>query len=308
MVTDKTGTLTANEMRVVEGTIAGTMFSARPRQSEEDGGEHGPEDDEVDAQGLMELLRKNETVQNVLMESIAINSTAFEEHAEESKDGESKQNGKDSKAKKSSSDDSRDKQDEGPKFVGNKTESALLRFMAVDLSDLELEHYASIRERAETVLLLPFSSDRKAMATVVKKPDGDGYRMYIKGAAEVISGLCTTRAVLAEPDNKEGDDVSSDEKKKDIQDLVEKYAKRALRTIALAYKDFESWPPEGVESTGSGKDAKVKYEDLAKDLVLLAIPGIEDPLREGVKDAVEKCHRAGVKVKMCTGDNALTAQ
>jgi Ca2+-transporting ATPase len=73
----------------------------------------------------------------------------------------------------------------------------------------------------------------------------------------------------------------------------------------MAYRDVEEWPPS---EAGQGEDGKVSYDDVAKELTLLSIPAIEDPLREGVVDAVKKCHIAGVSVKMCTGDNVLTAK
>ncbi|KEP45257.1 calcium transporting P-type ATPase-like protein, partial [Rhizoctonia solani 123E] len=77
-----------------------------------------------------------------------------------------------------------------------------------------------------------------------------------------------------------------------------------LRTIAIAYRDFESWPPAGY----TGAADEVPYEMIAKDLTVISITGIEDPLRPGVKEAVAKCHGAGVTIKMCTGDNVLTAR
>ncbi|KDR65383.1 hypothetical protein GALMADRAFT_81938 [Galerina marginata CBS 339.88] len=83
------------------------------------------------------------------------------------------------------------------------------------------------------------------------------------------------------------------------------YANQALRTIALCYRDLDSWPPARMSFDENGD---VPFDDLAKDLTLIGITGIEDPLRDGVGDAVLKCHRAGVTVKMCTGDNVLTAR
>jgi Ca2+-transporting ATPase len=78
-----------------------------------------------------------------------------------------------------------------------------------------------------------------------------------------------------------------------------------LRTIALCYRDFNSWPPLGAQLQSANE---VSYDDLSYDMTLVAITGIKDPLRPGVRDAVASCHRAGVTVKMCTGDNVLTAR
>jgi len=333
VVTDKTGTLTANEMRVVEGTIAGVAFNLRSKDSQQDNNnktDDNSDDEDADTSNLMddkdvksteeliELFKKNEKIRDIFAESVAINSTAFEEgHEENQKDsdkgkgnkkGNSKQKKQDKKSKQGNGENGHDDQsqgeehDDGPKFVGNKTESALLRMLEVDLADVRKRPFQEIRESAETVLLLPFSSDRKAMATVVRLPgNGSKYRVYVKGAAEVVAGLCTKRAKLESGGDEEKDDIDQDQ----IQKLVDSYAKRALRAIAMAYKDLDEWPPK---DAGKDSDGKVSYDDIAKDLTLLAIPGIEDPLREGVSKAVENCHVAGVNVKMCTGDNLLTAK
>jgi Ca2+-transporting ATPase len=330
IVTDKTGTLTANEMRVVEGSIAGVKFSLRDKknklQRNDDAGQGGHADGKgvKDIDSLKESFKNNKELFDILANSIAINSTAFsqdnkddEDDDSKGKDGRKGKGKKDNKAKKgqhgqngsngnASHDDQGDEEEqqenEGPKFVGNKTESALLRMLEWDMRGLKDKSYADLREDAETVMLFPFSSDRKAMATAVKLKDGGKYRLYVKGAAEAIVELCTKRANL---EGKGAEDTTDlDEKaKQEVGKLIEEYATRSLRTIAMAYRDYDSWPPSG----GSGGD-KVTYDDVAKDLILLAVPGIEDPLRSGVPDAVEKCHHAGVDVKMCTGDNILTAQ
>lgn len=318
IVTDKTGTLTTNQMRVVEGTIGGTAFSLRDKQGgsgqdeadKDEFAEEGQDGEVKDTQGLVELLKKNEHLFNILAQSVAINSTAFEEGAAEDRNGDSGQKKSQSQKKPNSkkaaqkSSKTGGSEDGGPQFVGNKTDSALLQMMEVVLKDLRKQNYAEIRDEAKTVLMLPFNSDRKAMATAIEVKDGQGYRLFVKGAAEVIVGLCTSRAKLEGDAEDETEEI--DEKyQKQLQSLVDKYAKRSLRTIAMAYRDFEEWPPK---ASGEGEEGKVKFEDVAKDLTLLALPGIEDPLREGVVDAVKKCQMAGVSVKMCTGDNILTAR
>ena len=80
------------------------------------------------------------------------------------------------------------------------------------------------------------------------------------------------------------------------------YANQMLRTIALCYRDFEDWPP------CPEVDGTVPYDYLCQNLTLVAITAIEDPLRPGVVKAVKTCQDAGVAVKMCTGDNVLTAR
>jgi len=78
-----------------------------------------------------------------------------------------------------------------------------------------------------------------------------------------------------------------------------------LRTIALCYQDFESWPPASVHFHSADE---IPYEGHSCDLTLVAITGIEDPLRDGVREAIVECHKAGVTIKMCTGDNVLTTR
>ncbi|KAF8754101.1 Sarcoplasmic/endoplasmic reticulum calcium ATPase 3 [Rhizoctonia solani] len=155
----------------------------------------------------------------------------------------------------------------------------------------ELEFVGSKTETASS--MIPFSSERKAMGVVVRIPSG-GYRLYLKGASEIITGLCT-RHVTAPITELEEENISR---------TIIFYANQMLRTLAVAYRDFESWPPAG----HTGAQDEVPYEMIAEDLTLVAITGIEDPLRPGVKEAVAKCHGAGVTIKMCTGDNVLTAR
>lgn len=332
IVTDKTGTLTANEMRVVEGTVGGVRFSLRDKQNfrqGDDGRNTGQADGEniKDLDGFKESLKNNDKLFAILADSIAINSTAFQQ--DDDKKDESKQNGNSTKQDKrkgkkaknqkkqgqngrnnnaQSEDDEDDSQTEGPKFVGNKTESALLRMLEWDLRDLKDKSYAQIREEAETVTLFLFSSERKAMATAVKLTEGGKYRLFVKGAAEAVLDLCVDRAKLDSGDIEEKNELD-DKGKKEVLDLIEEYASRSLRTIAMAYRDYDEWPPSGAGKAEEGDgQGKVKYDDVARDLTLIAIPGIEDPLRSGVPEAVEKCHKAGVNVKMCTGDNILTAK
>ena len=316
-------------MRVVEGTIGGIAFTLRSKQDQkssstqqssgtsDNGEECTPQDDVKDSKELLELLKRNEQIRDVLAESIAINSTAFEEHMNErnvnSKKADSGRNSKKGpNSTKTAGSKEMNGDDNGPKFVGNKTECALLRMMEVDLAEVKKQHYADIRESADIVLMLPFSSTRKAMATVVKLDDGK-YRLYVKGAAEVVVGLCTKRAKLGASGEQSTEDLTKDGQL-EAQKLIETYAQKSLRTIALAYRDFEEWPPRNAQETSSDTqeggqgDTRIKYEAIAIELTLLALPGIQDPLREGIKEAVDNCRIAGVQVKMCTGDNIMTAK
>ncbi|KAH7342030.1 calcium-translocating P-type ATPase [Rhizoctonia solani] len=290
--TDKTGTLTQNVMSVVAGSV-GIHCKFVQRLSENEGRQNVDrviEDQEVGSERNrshkddfpLEMAELNEVVQEPLRslfnEALAINSTAFEDKNPETGELE---------------------------FVGSKTETALLRFA----KDLKWAPYQQARSNADIIQMIPFSSERKAMGVVVRTPGG--YRLYLKGASEIITKLCNRHVVVHRP----GSPTSSDDKtietapiteleEENISRTIIFYANQMLRTIAIAYRDFESWPPAGY----SGAVDEVPYETIANELTLISITGIEDPLRPGVKEAVTKCHGAGVTIKMCTGDNVLTAR
>lgn len=159
--------------------------------------------------------------------------------------------------------------------------------------------------------MIPFSSERKAMGVVVRLRSGR-HRLFLKGASEILTKKCTRHVVVSKnPDQKqhpesEIETKAIDETTKDnISRTIIFYANQMLRTIALCYRDFESWPPPGTHFYSADE---VSYDDLSRDMTLVAITGIEDPLRPGVREAVASCNKAGVTVKMCTGDNVLTAR
>ncbi|TFY54084.1 hypothetical protein EVJ58_g9067, partial [Rhodofomes roseus] len=166
-------------------------------------------------------------------------------------------------------------------FIGSKTEMALLKFA----KELGWADYKKTREAADIVQMVPFSSSRKAMGAVVKLGDGSARATYVTvtrgGDASEPAGVET----------REIDDLARD----NVSRATIFYANQMLRAIMLCYRDFESWPPAGASYTA---DDEVEYEDLARDLTLIAITGIEDPLREGVREAVANCFKAGVTVKI----------
>ncbi|KZT01381.1 calcium-translocating P-type ATPase [Laetiporus sulphureus 93-53] len=276
--TDKTGTLTQNSMTIVTGTIGihckfVKRFEENPARANVDA-EAG--DFAIDQTELNDVL--SEPMVELLNDAIAVNSTAFEDA---------------------------DPETGVMAFVGSKTETALLKFA----KENEWADYKQTRDAAEIIQMIPFSSARKAMGVVVRLPDGR-YRLHLKGASEILTKRCS-RYVVVERGGK-GPDVDAletrevDEKAGEgIARTTVFYAEQMLRAIALCYRDFDIWPPKGARYTAIDE---VEYEDLAKELTLIGIVGIEDPLREGVRDAVADCHKAGVTVKMCTGDNILTAK
>lgn len=213
-------------------------------------------------------------LQTLFNEAICINSTAFE-----------------------------DKDEDGNLiFVGSKTETALLRFA----KDLGWADRRKTRENAQVVQMIPFSSELKAMGVVVKL--GNRYRLYTKGASEILTKNCTEHVVVSEHARSDAGLETArftEETISNISKTIIFYANQSLRTIALCYRDFESWPPQGAEHREADD---VPFDLIAREMTLIAVTGIEDPLRPGVSEAVEQCQHAGVAVKMCTGDNVLTAR
>lgn len=215
-------------------------------------------------------------------------------------------------------------------FIGNKTECALL-YMLVHHFDID---YAAIRRDAEPdlAMLYTFNSDRKRMSTVLHLvDDGDGndyvdgyqrqYRIFTKGAAEVVLDRCTKAMI-----NTSGEIIAlNDEMRDELYAVVNDMASRGLRTICLAFNDFQLAQPatsplismssqNGTQQVEDGENANplaalFDAEDPPeRDLIAVAILGIKDPLRAGVSAAVEQCKRAGITVRMVTGDSVLTAQ
>ncbi|XP_033008619.1 plasma membrane calcium-transporting ATPase 4 isoform X2 [Lacerta agilis] len=178
-----------------------------------------------------------------------------------------------------------------PRQVGNKTECSLLGFVL----DLKQDYQAVRNEVPEEKLykVYTFNSVRKSMSTVLKNPDGS-FRMYSKGASEILLRKCTK--IL----DKNGEARIFKVKDRDemVKKVIEPMACQGLRTICLAYRDF----PAGVEPDWDTEN------EILFDLTCIAVVGIEDPVRPEVPDAILKCQRAGITVRMVTGDNINTAR
>ncbi|KAJ3124464.1 hypothetical protein HK098_001138 [Nowakowskiella sp. JEL0407] len=205
-------------------------------------------------------------------------------------------------------------------FVGSKTEVALLQFTA----KLGFK-YAESREKTTVVEVIPFSSLRKRMGTVVKIPkDGvfeqtcgfpkveqedkeNTYLLFNKGASEIILGGCKSYV------NSNGKIVPMTERSKKLfEQYIGAFASEALRTIALAFKpvsgdSYQKKPKTDDETNDETTEGAEDNTDLT-DLILFGIVGIQDPLRPEVPDAVKDCQSAGVVVRMVTGDNLATAR
>jgi Ca2+-transporting ATPase len=167
-------------------------------------------------------------------------------------------------------------QDGKPTFIGSKTETALLEFARDQLGAGPLQ---TERSNANVVEVIPFDSARKYMATVVRLPDGK-VRVHAKGASEILLSQCSLLADLASA-NLTSRALSSVEVA-ELGQTITSYASQSLRTIALSYRDLKSWPPAGFDGV---KDFPLVH----RDMTLMGIVGIKDPLRAGVSEAVQDC-------------------
>ena len=157
-------------------------------------------------------------------------------------------------------------------FIGNPTECSLL--IAAGKSGLDYKQY---RHNSDIFHVYPFSSAEKDMTTIVKQEDSS-YIAYSKGSPEKIFSSCNI----------------SPEKQQEIETQIEKYQQKACRVIAFAHRKFEYLPPPAEHIVES-------------EMVFDGFVAISDPLRADVFAAVENCRRAGVELKILTGDNITTA-
>ncbi|XP_066526318.1 plasma membrane calcium-transporting ATPase 4 isoform X1 [Hoplias malabaricus] len=178
-----------------------------------------------------------------------------------------------------------------PRHVGNKTECALLGLV------LELKRdYQPIRDEVPEEKLYKvytFNSSRKSMSTVLKNADGSGFRMYSKGASEIILRKCS-HILDASGQPRVFKPKDRDEM---VRKVIEPMACDGLRTICVAKRDFTGEEPNWDNEA-----------EILTDLTCICVVGIEDPVRPEVPEAIAKCQRAGITVRMVTGDNINTAR
>ncbi|XP_030696684.1 plasma membrane calcium-transporting ATPase 2 isoform X6 [Lagenorhynchus albirostris] len=184
-----------------------------------------------------------------------------------------------------------DKEGALPKQVGNKTECGLLGFV-LDLK----QDYESVRSQMPEEKLYKvytFNSVRKSMSTVIKLPD-ESFRMYSKGASEIVLKKCCK--IL----NGAGEPRVFRPRDRDemVKKVIEPMACDGLRTICVAYRDLPGSPEPDWDNEN----------DILNDLTCICVVGIEDPVRPEVPEAIRKCQRAGITVRMVTGDNINTAR
>ena len=217
--TDKTGTLTQNQMQVYE-----TQFYGMP---------------------------SGRALDDSIAEGMAVNSTASLDFTDP----------------------------KSPQVLGNPTEGALLLWLNRQGID-----YRKLRQEATVVEELPFSTERKYMATVVKSAQGgSGRTLYVKGAPEIVLALCGQTAGNA--------------KREDIESSLLHYQDQAMRTLGFAVLPLK----EGEKAIADGRV-------VAQGLTFQGIVAISDPVRADVPDAVRECMDAGIMVKIVTGDTPATAK
>uniref|UniRef100_A0A8C2TM72 Calcium-transporting ATPase n=1 Tax=Coturnix japonica TaxID=93934 RepID=A0A8C2TM72_COTJA len=178
-----------------------------------------------------------------------------------------------------------------PRQVGNKTECGLLGFV-LDLKQ-DYEPVRSLIPEEKLYKVYTFNSVRKSMSTVIKMPDGS-FRMYSKGASEIVLKKCS-RILNAAGEPRIFRPRDRDEM---VKKVIEPMACDGLRTICVAFRDFNSSPEPDWDNEN----------DILSDLTCICVVGIEDPVRPEVPEAIRKCQRAGITVRMVTGDNINTAR
>ena len=166
------------------------------------------------------------------------------------------------------------------KPIGNPTESALLLWL-----DAQGKDYVELRKQVKVLKQLPFSTERKMMATLAEV-DGAQY-LFVKGAPEIVMKKC----------------VIEDRMLRQTAEELDEWQHKAMRTLAFAYKKIEA----SIMRTSRTSTAEVVALLDANDLQLQAIAAIADPIRPDVPAAVQECRHAGIEVKVVTGDTAATA-
>ena len=166
------------------------------------------------------------------------------------------------------------------KPIGNPTESALLLWL-----DAQGKDYEELRKQVNVLKQLPFSTERKMMATLAEV-DGLTY-LFVKGAPEIVMKKC----------------IIEDRMQRQTAEELDEWQHKAMRTLAFAYKKVET----SIMRTSRPSTAEVVALLDANDLQLQAIAAIADPIRPDVPAAVQECRHAGIEVKVVTGDTAATA-
>lgn len=183
------------------------------------------------------------------------------------------------------------------------TELAMLKF--IKRCDIDYHHLRQKYLGSEP-MRFPFDSSRKRMSTVLELEEDDATehnyskRIHCKGASEIVLATCTHYL------NEQGEKVVLDDQmSQQLDQVIKSYARGALRTIAFAYKDLQ--PNEGGPAHEDIEAGSKIYKIEEGGFTLICIAGIKDIIRDEVPQAVINCNEAGVRVRMVTGDNKITA-
>ena len=180
----------------------------------------------------------------------------------------------------------------------NKTDKAFIDFLYRFRSPISKEKEKYLKDES-SYKQFPFDSKKKRMTTFIKSPEfPTGYRLFSKGGGENARVFCKYYMDPNTGEKKTLDDSISMK----IKQSIEEFNKDKLRSLYIAYKDISE--KEYINCEKVDKDNKLIDQD---NLIFLAVFGIKDSLRDGVKEAVKKCHEASVNVIMVTGDNIVTA-
>lgn len=163
-------------------------------------------------------------------------------------------------------------------FIGNPTEGALLSFYERTAGKESGNDYRTVRRKNKIVKVFPFNSDLKHMTTVVKS--GESNTVLVKGSPEFVLNASSL----------------DEDKRAEICALIEECQKKAMRIIAFAHKTIDK-----------GTDVEEKHGEIESDMTFDGFAAISDPLRKEVYDAVKSCFKAGISLKILTGDNLITA-
>jgi len=279
--TDKTGTLTKNEMNIYKFlTVKNEITFKETLDYENSGNLNQNKNSDAVERKMREdhnIYFKNEKYWDILKSSLAVNVDGTIKHLE------------------------------SPNINGdmevcetkNKTDKAFIDFLYRFKSSISKEKNTYLSDK-KNYQQIPFDSKRKRMTTFIKNSKfPTGYRLYTKGGAEKVKNICK---FYLDPETGEKLPLG-DQQLNFITDTIESFNKQMLRSLYSCYKDISK---EEYENAKTFKNSEGKELDQF-DCIFIGCVGIRDSLRNGVKEAVLKCHSARVCVIMVTGDNIITA-
>ncbi len=256
---DKTGTITQNEITVQEIYLDGKTYRVS-------GKGYGSEGNIWDGENIAQINPESPLAKLITTGFIDNNAVLIEEQV---------------KMKKGTT--------SAYKVIGLPTEGSLMTL--INKSGLNT---TDIKEKHQILKEFSFTSKRKMMSKLVKN---EAYiQLFSKGAPEIILKLCTQIETSA------GISEITPETRREFENKIELYATQGYRTLAMAYRTFESG------SIHVHENAEYDGNLLEQDLIFLGIVAMNDPIRDGVEESVKICHEAGIKVVLITGDHPTTAK